>query len=284
VRRAVFALIAVYIGIVLLMWTFQERFIFPGHDWQGQKWTLVQPSADRELIPLKTSLGDSIYVLFQKAAEPLGAIIRADASSRPTILFFYGGGGTIAGSIDLLSRWRAMGLNVAVVEYPGYGMSGGTSSESAFYAAADAAYDHLIHRLDIDRTKLIIAGQSLGTGVAVDLASRKPVAALALFSPYTNITAMAHVEYPWLPTSFLLRHFFRSDQKIGFITAPILIAHGDHDRTIPVQMSHALAATAKQALVNTVFVDADHNDLFDRAANEMDGAMHNLVGRLTKSP
>lgn len=284
VRRTILSVLVVYLVIVSLMWAYQERFIFNGHGWQGHQWTILEPSADRELIPLKTSKGDSIYLLFQKATEPDGKVVLADAASRATILFFYGGGGTLAGSLELLSKWRALGINVSAVEYPGYGMSGGLPSEAAFYAAADAAYEHLVNRRDIDRKKLIVSGQSLGTGVAVDLASRKAVAALALFSPYTSVTAMAGVEYPWLPTSLMVRHAFRSDQKIQQVKVPILIAHGKNDRLIPTRMPQALASAVGLQRAKLLLVDADHIDLFDRAARELDAALQNLVDQVDGRP
>jgi pimeloyl-ACP methyl ester carboxylesterase len=259
------------------MWIFQERFIFPGHFWQGQKWTIVPPAADHEFIQLRGATGERITLLLQKAAEKHGALADSPA---PTILFFYGGGGTIAASLDLLKTWRELGANVAIVDYPGYGMSGGEPSERALYASADAAYDFLRSRSDIDPAKIIIVGQSLGTGIAIDLAARKPCAALVLFSPYTNMGAMAHLQYPWLPTSLILRHYFRSDQKIAQVSAPILIVHGRQDHTIPIQMSKDLAAIATKQNVTTLFVDADHNDLFDRTATEMNDAMRPLIERV----
>lgn len=266
--------------MAFLLWKFQEKLIFPGHAFQGSAWSILKPSADRELVQLKTSTGDLIYLLFQKPSQTPDA----SDSARPTILFFYGGGGTLAGSIDLLSTWRALGANVAAVEYPGYGMSSGAPTETAFYAAADAAYDYLVARKDVVQSKLIVSGQSMGTGIAVDLASRKPVAALALFSPYCSIPAMARLRYPWLPTSLLLRHHFQSDRKIEQVTAPILIAHGNHDRTIPAQMSRDLAMVATKARVKTIFVEADHVDLFDAAGKELAAAMRQLIEQVNGAP
>jgi pimeloyl-ACP methyl ester carboxylesterase len=283
-RNIAIALASVYLAIVVLLWAEQEWFIFPGHGWQGQQWTIVESSADHDVIPFKTSLGDQVYLYFGKATDPLGAAALPDASSRPTILFFYGNGDEMQGTTDLARLWRTLGTNVAVLEYPGYGMSGGKPGELAFYAAADAAFDALRARADVNDAKIIVAGQSAGTGVAVDLASRKPVAAVALFSGYTTMQAMAHHDFPWLPTSLILRHHFRNIDKIGSITAPILIVHGTEDRRIPVSMSRELAAAAKKAQVTTLFISADHNDVFTRGGVETSDALRNLINAVNTRP
>jgi pimeloyl-ACP methyl ester carboxylesterase len=277
-------LLALYLLLVLLMSLNQERFIFGGHAWQGHQWTIVKPAADRELIQLKTSLGDPIYIALEKATDPLGGGVRADAASCPTMIFFYGAGGTLAGSLDVFATWRTLGLNVVGVEYPGYGMSGGQPSEKSIYSAAEAAYDYLLNRADIDHLRIISSGQSLGTGVAVELAIRRKVAAVALFSPYTSMKEMAHIDYPWLPTSLILKHHFRTEDKITQLTCPLLIAHGTKDSIIPIEMSRRLAIAAKNAQVTTVFVQTDHVDLFDHAGTEMADALRGLIARVKGDP
>jgi hypothetical protein len=261
----------------------QEQFIFPGHSTQGIKDAQVKPADGSELVPLKTAQGDSIYVLFGKAMNPDGSP-RTDSASRPTIIFFYGNAMCLAWSLDICHDWQKVGANVLAVEYPGYGMSSGKPSEAAFYSAADAAYDYVVSRGDIDRNKIIPVGLSLGTGVAVDLASRKPVAGLALLAPFTSVDELAQHLMPLLPTSLILKHHFRSEQKISEMKIPILIVHGNHDSLIPNEMSHRLAAAAKNAQVTTLFVDSDHNDLFQEAGEQIDQAMAQLVQRVAESP
>ncbi len=285
--RGVFALrwlLAIYLLLVLLMSLNQERFIFGGHAWQAQPWTIVKPASDRELIALRTSLGDTVYIALEKATDPLGGAVRADAASCPTMIFFYGAGGTLAGSLDVFATWRTLGLNVVGVEYPGYGMSGGLPSENSIYAAAEAAYDYLLTRADIDHSRIISAGESLGTGVAVQLAVRRKVAAVALFSPYTSMKEMAHIDYPWLPTSLILKHHFRTEDKISQLTCPLLIAHGTQDSIIPIEMSKRLAKAATKAQVTTVFVQTDHVDLFDHAGTQMSDALRGLIAKVKGAP
>lgn len=257
----------------------QEQLIFPGHSSQGQRYARIQPVEDTELLPLKTAGGDQIYVLFGKVLDRNGRIL-ADSASRPTIIFFYGNAMTLSDCIGFCRTWRSMGANVVGVEYPGYGMSSGKPSETACYAAADAAYDYLLTRSDIDRSKIIPVGLSLGTGVAIDLASRKAVAAMVLFAPYTSMDDMAKVLAPWVPAGIILKHHFLSEEKIRHLKIPILIVHGENDRMIPPEMSRRLARAASGAQVRTLFVDSGHNDIFESAGQAVDAAMTELIQQI----
>jgi fermentation-respiration switch protein FrsA (DUF1100 family) len=170
----------------------------------------------------------------------------------------------LADSFGIFEDFRRLGCNVMVGEYVGYGMSTGRAGEQALYQTADACWDHLQSRDDIDPTKIIVAGWSLGAAVAIDLASRKPVIGLATFSAFTSMSNMAHKLVPWLPTSLLLRHRFDSLSKIAQIKVPILILHGQNDRIIPFAMQSELFKAAKSSpRVKTVTILSDHNDLFD---------------------
>jgi pimeloyl-ACP methyl ester carboxylesterase len=263
----------IYLAVMLIVSMLQEWLIFPGHASQGKKYALVNPPMDSELVPLKTSTGDQIYVLFCQNHTP----------GRPTLIFFYGNAMSLADAVGFCEGWRKLGANVLGVEYPGYGMSSGKPSEKAFYAAADAAYDYAVSRNDIDKTKIIPVGLSLGSGVAVDLASRKPVAGLMLFAAYTSLDDVAHKQLPWLPTSLILRHHFNSLQKIADLKIPILIAHGTHDSIIPTEMSHRLVAAATNAQVTSLFVDSDHNDLFELAGKQLDAAMAKFIEQIASA-
>jgi pimeloyl-ACP methyl ester carboxylesterase len=266
----------VYMGLTLVFSLIQEWMIFPGHATQGQRQAVIPPSRDSELVQLNTSRGDQIYILFGKAMTGDGQI-RADSASRPSIIFFYGNAMCLADAVGFCRQWRKLGANVVGVEYPGYGMSSGKPSEQAIYAAADAAYDWLVARDDIDKNKVIPVGLSLGTGAAVDLASRKPVAALALFAPYTSLDEMARNVTPWLPTSQILRHHFFNDRKIASLRIPILIAHGRRDSIIPHDMSTRLAQAATNAKVTLIKLDTDHNDLFELAGEQLGVEMGRLI-------
>lgn len=260
--RAVRAVLLVYLGVVAVLHAFQTRIIFAGAASQGTPEARVETRAGRELIELKSETGERIVALFGGALTPEGAP-RPDASTRPTLLYFYGNGMFLKASEVEFERFRRLGVNVLVPEYLGYGMSAGQPGEASCYATADAALGHLQTRTDVDPKRIVAAGWSLGGAVAIDLAARRKVAGLAVFSTFTSMTDMARRNFPFLPASVLLRHRFDSLAKIGRVDCPILIGHGTRDSIVPCEMSQRLAKAARPPVASFTVAGADHNDVFD---------------------
>jgi fermentation-respiration switch protein FrsA (DUF1100 family) len=199
------------------------------------------------------------------------------------MLFFYGNGMYLKAAEEEFEEFRRLGVNVMIPEYVGYGMSGGQASESGCYATADAAYEHLRNRKDIDPNKIIASGWSLGGAVAIDLASRRPVAGLMTFSAFTRMAETVRHHYPWLPASLLLRHRFESLRKLPHVQAPILMGHGKRDEIIPFPMMARLAAAAKSP-VKTFAVDgAGHNDFFLVAGPRLQEEIRGFLATLDKA-
>src|SRR5207247_1054516 len=120
------------------------------------------------------------------------------------LLWFYGNGETVAAIWPIVREFQPPGTAVLVLDYPGYGGSGGRATEGSLYAAADAAYAALATRPGVDPQRIYVYGRSLGSAVATHTAARRPVAGLIVESPFTNAAAMAKHHYRLLPT-FLLR-------------------------------------------------------------------------------
>jgi hypothetical protein len=259
--RVARSVILIYLGVAVVLYALQSWMIFPGHSTQGTKLARIAPARDHELVELKTGDGTKIVAVFGKALSADGTILD-DSHKRPTVLFFYGNGMCAADFMGEFRKFRKLGANVMVPDYAGYGMSGGKPSEASFYATADACWDYLVSRQDIDKSKIIPAGWSIGAAVAIDLASRKPAGALAIFSSFTSMPDMAHHLLPWLPTSMLVKHRFDNAHKIPQIKLPTLIVHGRHDQIIPFFMSQRLATIAPGP-ITTLWLETDHNDLFD---------------------
>ena len=252
----------VYVGVLAVMYGYQTRLIFPGAASQGTAEAVVRPRRGSELLTLKTAAGDRVVALFGPALSADGSP-RADAARCPTMLFLYGNGMCLSSCDDLFEMFRRLGVNVLIPEYVGYGMSGGSPSEAGCHATADAAYDHLRSRGDVDATRIVAAGWSLGGAVAVHLAARREVAGLAIFSTFTSVVEMARRAFPFLPASLLLRHRFESLGEIGKASCPVLIGHGSADSIVPHDMSLKLAAAAKGPVDRFTVEGADHNDFFD---------------------
>ena len=250
-----------YLGLLVLLYLGQEWLMFPGKTNQGTKYAHVKPGEGEELLTLPTPAGDTVAALFGKALTPDGKI-RPDARQCPTLIYFYGNGMCLQDALYEFGEYRRLGVNMIVPDYLGYGLSSGTPSEQGCYAAADAVYEHLHLRTDIDQKKIVALGRSLGSGVAVDLAARKPLAGLITFSAYTSMVEMGKTSYPVVPVSLLLKHRFESIGKIQQVTCPILFGHGKRDDVIPYTMTHELAQKAK-APVTEFYVDhLGHNDFW----------------------
>lgn len=267
----------IYIGVCIVIYALQNWMIFPGHATQGTPAARVAPSKHYELLELKTASGDRIVAVFGRAAFANGTPLPdAEAAARPTVLFFYGNGMCLADAMEQFHLFRRLGANVMIPDFAGYGLSGGSPSEQSFYETADACWAHLMSRGDIDKTMIVPAGWSIGAAVAVDLASRQRVAGLALFSPFTSMGDMAHQLLPWLPARLLLKHRFENEAKIRKLDVPIFIAHGRGDQIIPFAMSERLERAATGP-VTTVWVETDHNDLFDQGDEQIRPALEQFL-------
>ena len=257
--------VVAYVGLALVLAVFQTQLIFPGSSTQGRRDALVDaPRLDAELVTRTTPSGDRVVALFGRA---LG---RRDASTRPTLLYFYGNGMCMADCEGEFARLRRRGFNVMVAEYVGYGMSSGRPSEAGVYATADACFEHLQTRTDIDKSKIVPVGWSLGAAAAMHIASTRPreqVPCVVTISAFTSMDAMARKHFPYLPTGMVLRHHFRNDVAVTRLHGrPIFFAHGTRDAIIPFAMSEQLAASARAAgspVTKYDVLDGDHNDVFD---------------------
>jgi pimeloyl-ACP methyl ester carboxylesterase len=256
----------------------QTALIFPGRESQGQSWAVVTTPPGIELVPLRTADGERVVALFGGALTADGRP-RDDAATRPTILFFYGNGDCLRGaSGTLFDGLRRAGANVCIPEYVGYGMSSGSPSERDCYATADAAYDYLLTREDVNPASILVAGWSLGAAVAGDLAARRPATGLAMFSSFTSMGDMAREVYPFIPGArLLLSHRFENEEKIARISCPILLGHGTADTIIPYAMSERLAAAAGGPVTLVAVEGAGHNDFFAVGGRKVFGAIGELV-------
>ncbi len=259
-------------GSPLVLGSLESRLVFPGSATQGLAGATLPPSPDYELVPLQTSDGTRIVAEFGGALRSDGT--RADAPDlAPTVLFFYGNA-ACAASMDVEFRqFRRLGANVIMPDYPGYGMSGGKPTEKGFYAAADAVYDFVVRRPGIDRSRIVAVGWSMGGAVAIDLASRRKVSALATVSAFTSLPAVARTVTPWLPVKWILKSRFDNLSKIPSIACPIFIAHGTRDQVVPPAMAAQLASVTQRRVVPYMIAGAGHNDVFDTGGAALWAAM-----------
>ena len=268
--------VLVYLGLCAAAYLGQGWLLFAGRRPGGQPPQQFRFGPGSERVDLRTTDGTPIAAVFGPAARPDGSPDPA-AATRPTVLFFYGNAGSVAGSWEQFDHLRRLDVNVMIPDFPGYGASGGTPTERSLYATADAAYAALLARPDIAPAKLIVAGWSLGGGVAVDLASRRPVGALATFNAFTSLPDMAARVLPWLPGRYLCRYRFDNLAKMPAVRCPTLICTGDLDVLVPSIMGDRLAAAAGGPVTRVRLAAADHNTIFDADPETLWPAVRRLV-------
>ena len=141
---------------------------------------------------------------------------------------------------------RDIGLNLFAYDYRGYGRSEGRPGEQGVYADALGAYRYLVDSLQVPPARIILFGHSLGTGVATELATRVPAAALVLEAPYTSLPDVGQEVYPWLPVRFLAGERFETIGRIGRVAMPKLIFHSPEDDIVPYAHGQRVFAAAAE--------------------------------------
>jgi uncharacterized protein len=250
--------VVVIAAVLIVIWTMQRRFLyFPT---SGVPTPTEIGLTDVEPVTFETIDRLRLSGWFFAASRP---------SSCVTVLVFNGNAGNRAHRGPLAAALQRHGFQVLLVDYRGYGGNPGGPSENGLAADARAARAYLAGRSDVDLSRLVYFGESLGTAVAVDLAVEHPPAALILRSPFTSMVDLGQHHYPFLPVRFLLRDRFATIDQIRRIRVPLLVIAGGRDRIVPIENSRRLydAATAPKTLL--VLPDADHNDYELLAGNEM---------------
>ncbi len=275
---------ALGISLALLLWLASggcamvgQHLVLPGQA-QATPAGMLPSSPDYELVSFNTQDGTRIGAQFGRALEADGRM-SADFSHRPTVIFFYGMKHTAAsgGTQGLFLKLRHLGVNVLIPDFPGYGMSEGRPSENGFYATAEASFDYLHARADLDPDRIVAMGWSLGTAPAIHLASRRSVAGLMTIGAFTNVTDMSRQLYPntpdWLLSSFFSATRFDNLAKISAVTCPILIIHGRQDRLVPPSMADRLAEAAKAPVTQQWIAGAGHDNLWQVGGATLEAAV-----------
>jgi hypothetical protein len=181
------------------------------------------------------------------------------AAGQPTILYFHGNAGNLASRSERVRRYVARGYGVLFLSYRGYGGSTGTPSERNNVADAKLAYDKLIAD-GVAPQDIVVYGESLGSGVATQLAADKEVGGVVLDAPYTSIVDVGALSYPYLPVRPFMLDRYETIKFIPRVHAPLLVLHGEADAVIPVEMGKAVYAAASAPKEIATFPGAGHSD------------------------
>src|SRR5438046_4264070 len=273
VLRILISLGLAYLVLLLLAWRFPDRLALP-----APRASLPDPKRvgveNGEKVELVSGDGTKLVGWYLKAVEGGGGRSKAghdDGASTafhrppptsPALLWFYGNGETVAAIWPIVREFQPPGTALLVVDYPGYGGSGGRATEAALYAAAEAGYALLATRPGVDPHRIFVYGRSLGSAVAIYTAAHRPVAGLILESPFTSAAAMAKHHYRLVPR-FLLHLSLDNLTTVKLVHCPILLFHGDADRLVPGAMGMAVAAAAPGPVEVVLLHGSGHNDTYE---------------------
>jgi len=190
--------------------------------------------------------GDKLIVSVEKVKiknkdniDLLGWYHKKDPINYKTILFFHGNAGTLENRIHKINHFENMNINFLIIAWRGFSGNKGSPNESGLYDDARSAINWL-KKKGIKKSDIIIYGESLGAGVATEIAQNDNFAGIILESPFTSMIDAAKNKYPIFPIKFLLKDKYESDKKIKNIKSPILIMHGEADKVVPFWMGEKM--------------------------------------------
>lgn len=244
--KIAFALLTLYALVVAGTYFLQRRLIYFPETARVPPALVGLP--DVEELELKTPDGERVLVWYGKAQ-----------AGKPTLLYFHGNAGSFEFRQERVRRYMARGIGMFMMTYRGYGGSTGSPSEQANVADAKLAYDTLVG-LGVAPEDIIVYGESLGSGVAVQVAAAKTVGGLILDAPYTSLVEAAGVHYPYLPARLLMTDRYDSMAYIGKVSVPLLVLHGERDEVVPLRLGQRLFEAANQPKTLRTFPGAGHSD------------------------
>ena len=235
-----------YVGLLIVLMLFENRLVFhpvphPVGDWQPAGLAF-------EDAELRADDGTLLHGWYIPHPDP-----------RAVVLFLHGNAGNISGRAEFLRRVHALEVTVLALDYRGYGRSEGSPNEAGVIADGRAARAWLAAKTGLPERDVVLWAESLGTGVAVELAA-EGARGLILENAFTSLPDVAAHHYSWVPVRLLMRNRLRSIEKIGQFKGPLLQAHGDGDTVVPYELGQRLFEAANEPKEFVTIPDGDHND------------------------
>ena len=252
------------LGIAILIYVAVAGAMF-----LGQRRLLFTPDTERPDVAHAETPGLREVVLHTAdGLDLLGWWLPPARPDAPVLVYFHGNAGTLANRIPRMRFFAALGWGMLMPEYRGYGGNPGAPSEAGFALDAAAGMAFLA-REGVPLSRIVAYGESIGTGVAVQVAAGSAVAGLVLESPYTSITDIARARFWFLPVGLLLRDRFDSLARIGTVHVPLLVLQGGQDVVVPPALGQTLFAAASEPKQIWVSPAAGHGNLMQFGAGDV---------------
>lgn len=258
-----------YLAICADIYLKQDALLFPAPALNQQRAAKLQRDRPGSAYELKTGDGLTLRGWLD---------VPAGTAPHPLLLYFGGNKDEVSGWMQM--RYRAPDWAWASINYRGYGASEGKPSQTALVADAQVVFDTLAADPRIDPKRIVVIGRSLGTGVAVQLAARRPLKAMILITPYDSMLSVAAEKYPYLPIRWMLRHPFDSIALAPKLHLPTQILLAQQDQLIPPAHGARLAAAWGTPVRPFMLPGANHHDIMLQPGFWLDvlGFLHRLGG------
>ena len=222
----------IYLSVLVLLFLFQRNLLYHPN---VNSYFNDKLRVDIKEVQIRTS--DNISLL--------GWFHEKDLNKFKTIVYFHGNAGKLENRIHKLNHFKDMDVNFLIISWRGFSGNSGKPSEQGLYKDGNSAIDWLKKMGLVDKD-IILYGESLGTGIATQIAQNKKFAGLILETPFTSMIDAAKNVYPFIPVSILLKDKYENNKKIQNINIPILVMHGEIDKIVPFKMGKKIYEMANQ--------------------------------------
>ena len=244
-----FSIILIYLIIVAYMYLNQRKLLY-------------LPSENNYLDDQIDFNFREVFIDVKKNLKLKAWLIENDFKNKKTLVFFHGNAGNLSNRTYKLNQLSKLDLNIIILAWRSFSGNEGEPSEQNLYNDAKKTIDWLNSR-GVKNKNIILYGESLGTGIAVELGQTNQFGGIILESPFTSMTNAAKNIYPWLPVKYLLKDKYDSEKKIKNLQIPILIMHGKKDNIVPFKMGKKLYDLANNPKFFYFTENDDHMMTFD---------------------
>ena len=228
----IIVILLIYLSVLIYLFFFQRNLLYLPNEnnYSGDKLKV-----DIKKVQIKTS--DNINLL--------GWFHKKNLNKFKTIVYFHGNAGRLENRIHKLNHFKDMNINFLIISWRGFSGYSGNPYEQGLYKDGKSAIDWL-KNMGLEDKDIILYGESLGTGIATEIAQNKKFAGLILETPFTSMIDAAKNFYPYIPIGFLLKDRYENDKKIKNINIPLLVMHGEKDQIIPFKMGKKIYEIANK--------------------------------------
>jgi fermentation-respiration switch protein FrsA (DUF1100 family) len=244
----------VYLSVLSLFAAYTLIIIFI---YINQRNLLYHPAENNYLNDTIEFNYEEVWIDTQKDIKLKSWFIKKDLKKNKTLIFFHGNAGNLFNRVHKLNELNKLDINILIISWRSFSGNSGKPTEKNLYIDAKLSVKWL-NDLGVSNDKIILYGESLGTGVAVELGQNNTFNSIILESPFTSIAKAAKIYYPYLPINLLLKDRYDSIDKINKITKPVLIMHGVKDNIIPHEMGVKLFEKANQPKYSYFPKNDDH--------------------------